>query len=101
MKPLQDPNVVYAVHYYDPMIFTHQGLDWSDDPLRHLQGVPFPARLSDPNISRLLGDLTLQHRADAVALVKGQLGAPWTDERIAADIAQAGAWSQRHGRPVI
>ena len=101
MKPLADPNVVYAVHYYDPMIFTHQGLDWSDDPLRYLQGVPFPSRLNDPDVTRLLGDLALQHRPDAVALVKRQLSAPWTEERIAADIAQAGAWSQRYGRPVI
>ena len=101
LKPLADSNVVYAVHFYDPMIFTHQGLDWSDDPLRYLHGVPFPSRLSDPDVARLLGDLMLQHRAEAVALVKGQLNAPWTEERIAADIARAGAWSQRYGRPVI
>ena len=101
LKPLADPNVVYAVHFYDPMIFTHQGLDWSDDPLRDLQGVPFPSRLGDPAISRLLGELAVQRRPEAATLVKTTLSTPWTEERIAADIARAGAWGERYGRAVI
>jgi endoglucanase len=98
LRPFPDPNIVYAVHFYDPMIFTHQGLDWSDDPLRHLHGVPFPASLADGRIAQLLGVLT---NPEARKLVKDQLIAPWTDERIAGDIARAGAWSEQHQRAVI
>ena len=101
ITPLADPNIVYAVHFYDPMIFTHQGLDWSDDPLRYLKGIPFPSRLTDPAIARLLDGLALQGRGDAAALVKRQLAAPWTEERITTDIARAAAWAERHRRPVI
>src|SRR5262249_28624301 len=90
LAPLADRNIVYAVHFYDPMIFTHQGLDWSDDPLRYLAGIPFPARASDPGVTRLVDSLSLQGRGAAVALVKRQLTAPWTEERVASEIASAG-----------
>ena len=101
MTPLADNNVVYAVHYYAPMVFTHQGLDWSDDPLRYLQGVPFPARLSDPPVRRLLDDLAALGRDKSAELLRAQLREPWTEERVANEIAQAGAWALRHQRPVI
>ena len=29
LVPLGDRNLVYAAHFYEPMVFTHQGLDWS------------------------------------------------------------------------
>ncbi len=99
--PLADSNVVYAAHFYDPMIFTHQGQDWSNDPLRYLQQVPFPARLTDPPVSTLVAELVRQGRDDAAALVKTALRQPWTEARIDAEIARAGDWAERHGRSVI
>jgi endoglucanase len=102
MAPLSDPNVVYAAHFYDPMIFTHQGADWSEeDPLRHVGGVPFPLRASDDRIVALLAKLTSERRIKASALVLKDVTAPWTEERIAAAIGEAAAWATRHRRPVI
>ena len=39
LEPLGDRNIVYAIHYYDPFAFTHQGADWggADDPIRYLR----------------------------------------------------------------
>jgi endoglucanase len=99
--PLPDANVVYAAHFYDPMIFTHQGLDWSDDPLRYLRKVPFPARLTDPPVTALLSELDRQGRDAAATLVRTALREPWTQDRIDAAIAVAAGWAQRHQRPVI
>ncbi len=101
VAPLADANVVHAAHFYDPMIFTHQGLDWSDDPLRYLRKVPFPARLSDPPIARLLAELANQGRWEAAALVKTALREPWTEARVEAEVSRAAAWAERHRRPVI
>jgi endoglucanase len=101
LQPLADPNVVYAVHFYEPMIFTHQGLDWSDDPVRHLRGVPFPAGGSDPAVVRLARTLDAQGRKESLALLQSQLEAPWTEDRIARLIARAAEWSLRERRPVI
>ena len=99
--PLKLSNVVYAVHFYDPMVFTHQGLDWSDDPVRHLHGVPFPASLSDSAIRRLLSELQLMDRDGAADMLKQQLSKPWDEKRVAAAVQQAGEWAKRHRQPVL
>lgn len=101
LMPLPDDDIVYAAHFYDPMVFTHQGLDWSDDPLRDVRGVPFPARLSDHSVAALLAALAREGRIKAAAMVRSQLNTPWTDERITAAIADAAGWATRHRRPVI
>ena len=99
--PVADMNVVYAAHFYDPMIFTHQGLDWSEDPLRYLHQVPFPTRLTDPGVVRLMGELTLEGHGESIAAIRAALGEPWTEARINDAMGQAASWAQRHGRPVI
>jgi endoglucanase len=101
VAPLADANVVYAAHFYDPMIFTHQGLDWSDDPLRYLEKVPFPASLADPAVMRLVDELTKQGRDASVALVKTALQEPWTEDRVDVAVSRAATFVGRQRRPVI
>ena len=43
MPVYADDNLIYTFHFYDPMIFTHQGAFWGNPPtLESLAGVPFP-----------------------------------------------------------
>lgn len=37
-----DANVIYTVHYYAPLLFTHQGADWTWDVARAIEGLPWP-----------------------------------------------------------
>lgn len=100
LAPLADPNVIYAVHFYQPMTFTHQGLDWSQDsPLRFLSNIPFPSdRLGiEVRSERLINE----GHAEAAQLLQNELRSPWTADRIGAELARAGAWSVAHHRPVI
>src|SRR5258708_26555806 len=30
LEALRDPNVIYAFHFYEPHVFTHQGATWSE-----------------------------------------------------------------------
>jgi licheninase len=39
-QPLSDDNVIYAFHFYDPFIFTHQGATWANLGTTH--DIPFP-----------------------------------------------------------
>jgi endoglucanase len=39
-KPLADSNVIYAIHNYEPFIFTHQGASWANMASTH--DVPYP-----------------------------------------------------------
>jgi len=42
LKKLSDPNLIYSFHFYDPMLFTHQGASWVTPSQVDLAGVPFP-----------------------------------------------------------
>ena len=39
-EPFADDNIVYAIHSYDPFLFTHQGASWTD--YSSIRGVKFP-----------------------------------------------------------
>lgn len=104
MEPFADRNIVYAVHYYDPFIFTHQGMDWgrAGDPLRRIRGMPFPASMDSAEAQALLAELRAAGDTDSEQALTRALSRPWS---AAATIAPAfdmmHDWSQRHDRPVI
>jgi endoglucanase len=43
VTPLNDTNVVYSFHNYDPFTFTHQGATWTNTPVVNLSNVPYPS----------------------------------------------------------
>ncbi len=103
LQPLDDPNIVYAVHYYDPFVFTHQGADWgaADDPLRDLGGLPFPASIADPAIGKRLVELEASGKAPSADLLKRSLAEPWSVDAVQPAFDMMASWSADHGRPVI
>lgn len=42
--PYDFPDLIYAFHFYDPFLFTHQGATWANPQLINLANVPFPGR---------------------------------------------------------
>jgi endoglucanase len=101
-RPLDDANIVYAFHYYDPMAFTHQGLTWDrGSPLARLEGVPFPASRDDPSTLRLLERLRASGETELAQSIDRALETPWNRRAIDNQFAPLADWSRKHGAPVI
>ena len=42
LPKISDPNIIYSVHYYGPLEFSHQGATWIDEYFAALENVPYP-----------------------------------------------------------
>lgn len=92
IEPLDDPNVIYNFHFYEPHTFTHQGATWGADFWPRLKNIPYPS--SPEAVSSLLP--TVEDRTAREALREyGEQR--WTAARVEREIARAVEWSQRHG----
>lgn len=93
---------VWAVHYYDPMVFTHQGADWMrPDPIAEMKDVPFPFRGDDPRVLALARSAERSGRRDVAARIASLADVVWGVAEIDRDMARLGAWSRMNRRPVV
>nr|WP_319390612.1 cellulase family glycosylhydrolase [uncultured Cohaesibacter sp.] len=101
-EPLKGENVIYAIHEYSPMVFTHQAMTWAEDStLSLLANVPFPASIDHPAIQRQIADLEDSGNKDAANELRSAFQEPWNAERIAGIFRDTGKWAASHGVTVI
>ena len=100
VTPHPDRNTIWAVHYYEPSQFTHQGAVWMRDWYRPLNEVPWPmteAELED-TIAKLKDDKAKDKAAAVLRdMVKQGLG---TREHMEEQIALIAKWSKENDRRV-
>lgn len=95
LEPLDDANVIYTFHFYEPHNFTHQGATWGFAPWRHMKNLPWPATIEELNAAAdKLGD------ERAATAVRWSAKEPWNAEFINKRIARAVAWRDKHHVPV-
>lgn len=101
-RPLAVPNIAYAVHYYSPMVFTHQGAEWEkDSPLARMAGVPFPIEANDPTLIRLANTAALTGDAAVASELRQAAESASTPATIMAQFSDLATWSTAHAAPVI
>lgn len=101
-RPLADSRIVYACHFYDPMLFTHQGSSWdTSTPWGRASGVPFPSAASDPTLLQLARKAELASDAALAGELRSLARQAWNHSTIAAQFAALGSWSARYGAPVV
>jgi endoglucanase len=96
LEPLRDPNVVYAFHFYEPHVFTHQGATWSTNYWHSLKGVPYPS--SSDNVQAVMEQVP--NPVHRLALERYGMD-HWNATRIDGEISQVTAWASHWNVPVI
>ena len=92
IMPIPDQNVIYNFHYYEPMMFTHQGATWAGETQRDIQHSPYPS--SPEAIQPMLANINSpEERLQFVRFGYDR----WNADRIAADFAQVAAWQKKYG----
>jgi endoglucanase len=96
LEPLRDPNVIYAFHFYEPHIFTHQGATWGAYFWHWVKGLDYP---SSPESAAKVA-ASVPDAMDRLAVIRyGQ--DHWDAARVDAEIAQVADWARQRGVPVV
>jgi len=92
VEVVPDRNVVYNVHYYDPVRFTHQDAPWVGEWVKGLKNAPYPS--SPEAVAKVLDDLP-DDTARKLMVNYGK--EKWDAAKIEAIIAEGAAWAKKHG----
>ena len=92
LVPVDDPNVVYTFHFYEPHVFTHQGTGWGEPAWVKLKGVPYPLE-KEQGVKMLEGISD----DDARAVFRDHIDQQWDAGKIKDRLGGAAAWAEEHG----
>ncbi len=81
-QPYDDPHVVYTIHYYAPILFTHQGANWSWNIAERIAALGWPQAREQADIAA--GAATHDQEAEGFVrdqITSGQFTSHWMDEQ--------------------
>lgn len=99
LAPEPDGCTAYTFHYYEPFVFTHQGLPWLDERYTSAgtrRNVLYPAALNRQQAPTVLRPHPRGEREWADYLAQD-----WRAEVVARAFVDAAAWGRQNGVPVL
>ncbi|WP_162916841.1 glycoside hydrolase family 5 protein [Cohaesibacter haloalkalitolerans] len=101
-QPLNGNDLIYAIHFYSPMVFTHQSMNWDEgSSLSAISNVPFPASINHPSVMNQIIQLKSAGKSKAAEELSKAYEEPWNSERIGKIFKQVGQWASAHNVAVI
>ncbi len=95
MTPLEEKNLIYSFHCYDPFRFTHQGASWTGDEQKAMRDIPFPS--SPEAVSAMIDKIPEQFRAGVLDYGKQRYDSKYLLNRL--ELAKT--WGVRNHVPVL
>lgn len=93
--PYGDANIVYAVHYYDPFIFTHQGTSFAQASLQPIRQLSYPTHVANVQDTKARAETSATRE-----LLNKYQQENWNVERINADFERLNTWASRYGAKI-
>ncbi len=104
VNPIDDKNVIYSLHFYDPFFFTHQGASWVDGDSPLLKNIPYPPTPENlaaviPSVVYVMPTNAMKSNIRTALLEYGQSG--WNKQKILARLEVAKAWAVKNNARLL
>ena len=100
--PLQGKDLLYAIHFYDPFVFTHQAMTWAEGSfMARLKQLPFPGDLDHSAVQEQIRIFETAGDREAVQEIRNAYQMRWDAARIKDELSVIAAWSSEHKVPVL
>ncbi|HLH53872.1 MAG TPA: cellulase family glycosylhydrolase [Verrucomicrobiae bacterium] len=96
LELLEDTNVVYSFHCYDPFAFTHQGATWAGPDVKPLRAVPYPS--SPEDVAPLL--TSLEQFPGSKKMLEKYGEQRWNKAKLAARFKEGVEWGLKNKVPL-